>query len=71
MDIVKHGKFHKNIYQIECNTCHCVFNYADYDIHGYAGIKSTENQYVTCPECHKWLRHDRYGKKIVDIKVGK
>lgn len=57
MDIISHGKFHHNIYRLKCGKCGCIFDYSEYDRHGYAGIHRLDKQYVTCPECGKWLKH--------------
>lgn len=63
MDIIKHGKYHQQLYKIKCCYCDCEFSYAEGDRHGYAGIPRTAKMYVTCPECARWLSH-KYSKKL-------
>lgn len=56
MDILRHGKHHKNEYTMHCGYCGCIFAYAETDRHGFDLLHDKE--YVTCPECNKWLCHE-------------
>jgi len=62
MNILTHGTTNKQKYKIECYKCGCVFTYAEKDRHGYDNLYKDE--FVTCPECNKWLKHS----KSKDIK---
>lgn len=70
MDIIKHGKYKINKYQICCQYCGCVFTYNDYDLHDWCGC--SPKYYVNCPECGRWNRHDKYSNVIekVNKKLG-
>lgn len=61
MNILKHGKYCIQSYIITCCYCNCEFTYSENDRHGYGTL--FDKEYVTCPECHKWLAH-KYSKKL-------
>ena len=61
MDIIKHGKNFIQKYKATCCYCDCEFTYSENDRHGYDIL--FPKQYVTCPECHKWLAH-RFSKSL-------
>lgn len=61
IDIIKHGKYCEQKYIAKCNYCGCKFSYSENERHGYDCLH--EKEYVTCPECQKWLLH-KYSKII-------
>lgn len=61
IEIISHGRDCQPKYKATCCYCGCVFKYNDNDRHGYDCLH--QNEYVTCPECYRWLRH-HYSKII-------
>lgn len=55
IEVIKHGKFHKEKMFVICPLCQCEFKYKIDDIYATKVIEltiPTEKRYVLCPECN-------------------